>query len=73
MENRLNRLATKTAISYVHDGYRLYDYRIEESPPQYIYRLRHANENEIKVVADVIDKAIYIFLNGRLNKTINDI
>lgn len=64
-------MASKTAKSYIYDGYKLDEYSINENPTQYEYNMRHANNNKIKIIADETDNKIYIYLNGKLNKTIN--
>lgn len=73
MGNKIEHVATKTAMSYARDGYHLSSYDVRDSPPQYIYSMQHDNENKIKIVADEIDDKIYIYLNGKLNKTIDKI
>ena len=71
IENKIERITNATAKSYIQDGYKLQDYEFNEISQLAIYRIIHSNGNNIKVVGDIIERKIDIFLNGKLNKTIN--
>lgn len=70
-ENKIERVANATAKNYALDGYRLLDYEFNEISQLAVYQLKHTNGNELKIVGDIIQKEIKIFLNKKLNKTIN--
>ena len=70
-ENKIERVANATAKNYALDGYRLLDYEFNEISQLAVYQMRHNNGNELKIVGDIIQKTINIFLNKKLNKTIN--
>ena len=70
-ENKTERVANATAKNYALDGYRLLDYEFNEISQLAVYQMRHNNGNELKIVGDIIQKTINIFLNKKLNKTIN--
>lgn len=70
-ENKIERVAKATAKNYALDGYRLLDYEFNEISQLAVYQMRHNNGNELKIVGDIIQKEINIFLNKKLNKTIN--
>lgn len=70
-ENKIERVANATARNYALDGYRLLDYEFNENSQLAIYQMRHNNGNELKIVGDIIHKEINIYLNKKLNKTIN--
>lgn len=70
-ENKIERVAKATAKNYALDGYRLLDYEFNEISQLAVYQMKHTNGNEIKIVGDIIQKEINIFLNKKLNKTIN--
>lgn len=70
-ENKIERVANATARNYALDGYRLLDYEFNENSQLAVYQMRHNNGNEIKIVGDIIQKEINIYLNKKLNKTIN--
>lgn len=53
------------------DGYRLLDYEFNENSQLAVYQMKHTNGNELKIVGDIIQKEINIYLNKKLNKTIN--
>ena len=69
-ENKIERVANATAKNYALDGYRLLDYEFNEISQLAVYQMRHNNGNELKIVGDIIQKEINIFLNKKLNKTI---
>lgn len=70
-ENKIERVANATAKNYALDGYRLLDYEFNENSQLAVYQMRHANGNELKIVGDTIKNLINIYLNKKLNKTIN--
>lgn len=70
-ENKIERVANATARNYALDGYRLLDYEFNENSQLAVYQMRHKNGNELKIVGDIIRKEINIYLNKKLNKTIN--
>ena len=70
-ENKIERVANATARNYALDGYRLLDYEINEISQLAVYQMKHTNGNELKIIGDLITKEINIYLNKKLNKTIN--
>ena len=70
-KNKIERIAKATAKNYALDGYRLLDYEFNEISQLAVYQMKHNNGNELKIVGDIIQKTINIFLNKKLNKTIN--
>lgn len=70
-EKKIERVANATARNYALDGYRLLDYEFNENSQLAVYQMKHTNGNELKIVGDIIQKEINIYLNKKLNKTIN--
>lgn len=70
-ENKIERIAKATAKNYALDGYRLLDYEFNEISQLAVYQMKHTNGNELKIIGDIIRKEINIYLNKKLNKTIN--
>ena len=70
-ENKIERIAKATAKNYALDGYRLLDYEFNENSQLAVYQMRHNNGKELKIVGDLIKNEINIYLNKKLNKTIN--
>lgn len=70
-ENKIERVANATARNYALDGYRLLDYEFNENSQLAVYQMRHENGNKLKIVGDTIKNQINIYLNQKLNKTIN--
>ena len=70
-ENKIERVTNATARNYALDGYRLLDYEFNEISQLAVYKMRHNNGNELKIIGDLITKEINIYLNKKLNKTIN--
>ena len=70
-ENKIERVANATAKNYALDGYRLLDYEFNENSQLAVYQMKHDNGNELKIIGDTINKIIYVYLNKRINKTIN--
>ena len=71
VENKIERIAKATAKNYAIDGYRLLDYEFNENSQLAVYQMKHTNGNELKIIGDIIRKEINIYLNKKLNKTIN--
>lgn len=71
VENKIERIAKATAKNYALDGYRLLDYEFNEISQLAVYQMKHNNGNELKIIGDIIQKEINIYLNKKLNKTIN--
>lgn len=69
--NKIERIAKATAKNYALDGYRLLDYEFNEISQLAVYQMKHTNGNELKIIGDLITKEINIYLNKKLNKTIN--
>lgn len=70
VENKIERIAKATAKNYALDGYRLLDYEFNEISQLAVYQMKHNNGNELKIIGDIIQKEINIYLNKKLNKTI---
>jgi hypothetical protein len=70
-ENKIERVANAIARNYALDGYRLLDYEFNEISQLAVYQMKHNNGNELKIIGDLITKEINIYLNKKLNKTIN--
>ena len=70
-ENKIERIAKATAKNYALDGYRLLDYEFNENSQLAVYQMQHNNGKELKIVGDLIKNEINIYLNKKLNKTIN--
>lgn len=71
IENKIERITNATTKSYIQDGYILQDYEFNEISQLAIYHIKHSNGNSIKIIGDIIDRKIYIYLNAILNKTIS--
>ena len=70
-ENKIERVANATARNYALDGYRLLNYEFNEISQLAVYQMRHNNGNELKIIGDLITKEINVYLNKKLNNTIN--
>lgn len=70
-ENKIERVAKATAKNYALDGYRLLDYEFNETSLLAVYQMQHNNGKELKIVGDILRNEINIYLNKKLNKTIN--
>lgn len=70
-ENKIERVAKATAKNYALDGYRLLDYEFNEISQLAVYQMQHNNGKELKIIGDLIKNEINIYLNKKLNKTIN--
>ena len=70
IENKIERITNATVKNYIIDGYKLLDYEFNEISQLAIYHIKHSNGNKIKIVGDMIENKIKIYLNNKLNKTI---
>ena len=70
-ENKIEKVAKATARNYALDGYRLLDYEFNENSQLAVYLMKHTNGNELKIIGDILENEINIYLNKKLNKTIN--
>lgn len=71
IENKIERITNATVKNYIVDGYKLLDYEFNEISQLAIYHIKHSNGNKIKIVGDMIENKIKIYLNNKLNKTIS--
>ena len=71
IENKIERITHATVKNYIIDGYKLLDYEFNEISQLAIYHIKHSNGNKIKIVGDMIENKIKIYLNNKLNKTIS--
>ena len=71
IENKIERITQATVKNYIIDGYKLLDYEFNEISQLAIYHIKHSNGNKIKIVGDMIENKIKIYLNNKLNKTIS--
>ena len=71
IENKIERITNATVKNYIRDGYKLLDYEFNEISQLAIYHIKHSNGNKIKIVGDMIENKIKIYLNNKLNKTIS--
>lgn len=71
IENKIERMTKATVKNYIYDGYKLLDYEFNEISQLAIYHIKHSNGNKIKIVGDMIENKIKIYLNNKLNKTIS--
>lgn len=71
IENKIERITNATVKNYIIDGYKLLDYEFNEISQLAIYHIKHSNGNKIKIVGDMIENKIKIYLNNKFNKTIS--
>lgn len=71
IENKIERITNATVKNYIIDGYKLLDYEFNEISQLAIYNIKHSNGNKIKIVGDMIENKIKIYLNNKFNKTIS--
>lgn len=71
IENKIERITNAIVKNYIVDGYKLLDYEFNEISQLAIYHIVHSNGNKIKIVGDMIENKIKIYLNNKLNKTIS--
>lgn len=70
MEAKVHHIAFVTAKEYVKDGYRVEDFGFDEKKAESRYNLIHENGNRLSIVSVEEDNSVYIYINGKLNKTI---
>lgn len=70
MEAKVHHIAFVTAKEYVKDGYRVEDFGFDEKKAESRYNLIHKNGNRLSIVSVEEDNSVYIYKNGKLNKTI---
>ncbi len=70
MEPKVHHIAFVSAREYVKDGYHVEDFGFDEMRAESRYNLIHENGNKISIVAVETDNSVYIYKNGKLNKTI---
>lgn len=70
MEAKVHHIAFVTAKEYVKDGYRVEDFGFDEKKAESRYNLIHENGNRLSIVSIEEDNSVYIYKNGKLNKTI---
>lgn len=70
MEAKVHHIAFVTAKEYVKDGYRVEDFGFDEKKAESRYNLIHENGNRMSIVSVEEDNSVYIYKNGKLNKTI---
>lgn len=71
IESKIERITNATVKNYIIDGYKLLDYEFNEISQLAIYHIKHSNGNKIKIVGDMIENKIKIYLNNKLNKKIS--
>ena len=70
MEAKIHHIAFVQAKEYVKDGYKVEDFGFDEQKAESRYNLIHENNNRLSIVAVEQENAVYIYINGKLNKTI---
>lgn len=70
MEAKVHHIAFVSAKEYVKDGYRVEDFGFDEKKAESRYNLIHENGNRLSIVSVEEDNSVYIYKNGKLNKTI---
>lgn len=70
MEAKVHHIAFVTAKEYVKDRYRVEDFGFDEKKAESRYNLIHENGNRLSIVSVEEDNSVYIYKNGKLNKTI---
>ena len=70
MEAKIHHIAFVQAKEYVKDGYKIEDFGFDEQKAESRYNLIHENGNELSIVSVEQENAVYIYINGKLNKTI---
>lgn len=70
MEPKVHHIAFVTAKEYAKDGYHVVEFGFNEQKAESRYNLIHDNGNKMSVVAVETDNSVYIYKNGKLNKTI---
>lgn len=70
MEAKIHHIAFVHAKEYVKDGYKVEDFGFNEQKAESRYNLIHENNNRLSIVSVEQENAVYIYKNGKLNKTI---
>lgn len=70
MEVKIHHIAFVQAKEYVKDGYKVEDFGFDEQKAESRYNLIHENGNRLSIVSVEQENAVYIYKNGKLNKTI---
>lgn len=70
MEAKIHHIAFVQAKEYVKDGYKVEDFGFDEQKAESRYNLIHENGNKLSIVSVEQENAVYIYKNGKLNKTI---
>lgn len=70
MEAKIHHIAFVQAREYVKDGYHVEDFGFDEQKAESRYNLIHDNRNRLSIVSVEQENAVYIYKNGKLNKTI---
>ena len=70
MEAKIHHIAFVQAKEYVKDGYKVEDFGFDEQKAESQYNLIHENNNRLSIVSVEQENAVYIYKNGKLNKTI---
>ena len=70
MEAKIHHIAFVQAKEYVKDGYKVVDFGFNEQKAESRYNLIHENNNRLSIVSVEQENAVYIYKNGKLNKTI---
>lgn len=70
MEAKIHHIAFVQAKEYVKDGYKVEDFGFDEQKAESRYNLIHENNNRLSIVSVEQENAVYIYINGKLNKTI---
>lgn len=70
MEAKVHHIAFVSAKEYVKDGYHVEDFGFDEFKAESRYNLIHENGNRLSIVSVETNNSVYIYKNGKLNKTI---
>lgn len=70
MEAKIHHIAFVQAKEYVKDGYKVEDFGFDEQKAESRYNLIHENNNRLSIVSVEQENTVYIYKNGKLNKTI---
>ena len=70
MEAKIHHIAFVQAKEYVKDGYHVEDFGFDEQKAESRYNLIHENGNKLSVVSVESENTVYIYKNGKINKTI---
>lgn len=70
MEKKIHHIAFVQTKEYVKDGYHVEDFGFDEKKAESRYNLIHENGNKLSVVSVESENTVYIYKNGKINKTI---